>query len=418
MTPRMAVMARRKVETPRTTNNIHRMNVKTAKKAGKRIDTGYVRRFQMQGYGNDNLYPQKLRDITMASGTAELCLSRYSRFIEGYGFNSEAISELIMNASGETADNILHAVSQDLARYGGFALHVNYNVLCEVVSVEHVPFENCRLEEEDDAGYVAHILLHPDWTGEKTRSGKLLRVDESRIERICVFNPDKSIVAREIEDAGGIDNYKGQVLWVSKDGRCVYPTPIYDSAITEVSTDEGLANVKYRNVRNGFMVSCMLVTKKGVPKIDGDENEVEGEAMISPEDLRDFQGDEKACKIMLVELENDEDEPKVVAFPTRNFDKEFSITDSSVTERIYAQFHQELFYAIRIGKLGFSGQVMKDAYEYYAGEVTMEQRIIERAFANVMAVWHDEVFRGVDYVLQPLKYISSENINNNTIENE
>lgn len=394
------------------------MNVRTAKKTGKRIDTGYVRRFQMQGYGNDNLYPQKLRNITMASGTAELCLNRYSRFIEGYGFNNEAISELIMNASGETADNILHAVSQDLARYGGFALHVNYNVLCEVVSVEHVPFENCRLEEEDDAGYVAHILLHPDWTGEKTRNGKLLRVDESRIERICVFNPDKSVVAREIEDAGGIDNYKGQVLWVSKDGRGVYPTPIYDSAITEVSTDEGLANVKYRNVRNGFMVSCMLVTKKGVPKIDADENEVEGEAMISPEDLRDFQGDEKACKIMLVELENDEDEPKVVAFPTRNFDKEFSITDSSVTERIYAQFHQELFYAIRIGKLGFSGQVMKDAYEYYAGEVTMEQRIIERAFAVVMTVWHDETFRGLDYVLQPLKYISSENNINSTVENE
>lgn len=394
------------------------MNVRTAKKTGKRIDTGYVRRFQMQGYGNDNLYPQKLRNITMASGTAELCLNRYSRFIEGYGFNNEAISELVVNASGETADNILHAVSQDLARYGGFALHVNYNVLCEVVSVEHVPFENCRLEEEDDAGYVAHILIHPDWTGEKTRNGKLLRVDESRIERICVFNPDKSVVAREIEDAGGIDGYKGQVLWVSKDGRGVYPTPIYDSAITEVSTDEGLANVKYRNVRNGFMVSCMLVTKKGVPKIDADENEVEGEAMISPEDLRDFQGDEKACKIMLVELENDEDEPKVVAFPTRNFDKEFSITDGSVTERIYAQFHQELFYAIRIGKLGFSGQVMRDAYEYYAGEVTMEQRIIERAFAVVMAVWHDETYNGLDYVLQPLKYISSENNVNSTVGNE
>ena len=394
------------------------MNVKTTKKPKPRIDIGYVSRFKMQAYGNDNLYPQNVSAIAKASGTAELCIDRYAKFIEGYGFSSERLSDLIVNRQNFTADDILHCVASDLARFGGFALHVNYNVLGQVTEINFVPFENCRLEVEDDRGRVKRILVHPDWTQKKIRNGQPIRVSEETIKRIRVFNPDPNVVAREIEEDGGIDFYLGQIIWCSMDGNNIYPSPIYDAAITEISTDEGLGNVKYRNVRNNFLVSCMLVYKKGVPKIDDEGNEVDDGSMISDEDLKQFQGDENTSKILAVELENDEDEPKVVAFPTKNYDKEFTVTDSSVVERIYAQFHQELFYAIRIGKLGFSGQVMRDAYEYYAGEVTNEQRFIQRIFEKVFSYWHDPSFASLDFTLQPLKYISSDNIDNNSIENE
>lgn len=109
---------------------------------------------------------------------------------------------------------------------------------------------------------MAHVLLHPDWEQKKTRNGKRLMVNEKTIERINVFNPDPDIVLEQIENAGGIDSYKGQVLWKSLDGQFIYPTASYDSAITEISTDEGLGNVKARNVRNNFLVSCMLITKR------------------------------------------------------------------------------------------------------------------------------------------------------------
>lgn len=139
--------------------------------------------------------------------------------------------------------------------------------------------------------------------------------------------------------------------------------------------------------------------------MDENGNDVERQ-MISDEDLKAFQGDTRGSKILYVELENDEDEPKVVEFPVKNFDKEFSVTETSVTERIYAQFHQELFYAIRIGKLGFSGDVMQDAYEYYAGEVTTEQRFIERVFTLVFANWGDKSMPQ-NFSIKPMKYISA-----------
>lgn len=117
------------------------MNVKTVKKPKRRVDIGYVSRFKMQAYGYDNLYPQNLARITEASGTAMLCLNRYARFIEGYGFDSDILASLAMNPQGDTADDLLRNVAQDLARFGGFALHVNYNVLGQVSSVSHVPLK-------------------------------------------------------------------------------------------------------------------------------------------------------------------------------------------------------------------------------------------------------------------------------------
>lgn len=395
------------------------MNVKNAKKPDERLECRYQQQFRLQTYGRDNRYPQDLMAIVGASGTAGLCLSRYEKFVEGFGFANVNLSEYVVNRAGDTLDDLLKQVADDLTRFGGLALHVNYNVLGQITEVNHMPYEQCRLEETDDAGNVAHILHHEDWLGKKTKNGKAQQLNEKYITRFDVFNPDPSVVMSQIEKAGGIDDYRGQVLWLSTAGPFVYPTPIYDAAVTEISTDEGLGNVKYRNVRNNFLVACMLIAKKGAPKIREDANGnlmyddqnrpiYEERQMISDEDLKEFQGDTKGSKILYVELEDDEDKPEVQQFPVRNYDKEFTVTEASTTERIYAQFHQELFYAIRTGKLGFSGQVMTEAYEYYAGEVTNEQRFIERAFAKVFACWYDYSELFADFTIQPIKYITAD----------
>ena len=382
------------------------MNVRTAKKPQRRIDTRYIYALRLQSYGADNLYPQHLADITAASGTATTCLARYAKFIEGNGFVDDGLADVTVNRMGMTGDDMLHLIAQDVARFGGFAIHVNYNVLGEVAEINHVPFEACRLEEPDDVGVVAHVCVHPDWSGKMTRNGQVVRVTEQTVKRFHVFDPRPEVVARQIESVGGIVNYDGQIMWCSMDGRFVYPTPIYDAAVTDISTDEGLGNIKYRNARNSFLISCMLITRRNEPRIDAEGRE-HNEPMIADDDLRAFQGDENASKIMAVELESMEDKPEVVEFPSRNFDKDFAVSEQSVIERIYAQFHQELFYSIRIGKLGFSGAVMQDAYEYYAGEVTNEQRFITRGLSAVLARWHDVALRGVSANIQPLRYIAA-----------
>lgn len=386
------------------------------KKSSKRVDVRYLQTLGIQTYGEDNLYPQTFRNILAASSTGAECLDRFADFIEGNGFRDVPFSESVVNRKGDTADDIHALVCRDVAYYNGLALHVNYNIYGDIVELHHVPFENCRLAESDDNGYVGKIAIHPDWSGQKTRGGKVIKVAKENIDYIDVFNPDKRVVAAQIEAAGGIEYYKGQVLWVSLSGKDIYPTGKGDRVVTEMSTDEGLANVKYRNVRNNFLPAAMIFTKKGTNiTFDQDGNEIDSrdDDDSFSDSLLQLQGDTNCGKLMEVTLETDEDKPEVVSLNSQNYDKEFTVTDISVTERIYSAFGQEPWYCIRIGKVGFSGDILEDAFEYYNSIVSKQQRLIERTFTRVFRHFYEAVNASNDFSVEPLKYVRNAGVSNN-----
>ena len=386
------------------------------KKSSKRVDVRYLQTLGIQTYGEDNLYPQTFRNILAASSTGAECLDRFADFIEGNGFRDVPFSESVVNRKGDTADDIHALVCRDVAYYNGLALHVNYNIYGDIVELHHVPFENCRLVESDDNGYVGKIAIHPDWSGQKTRGGKVIKVAKENIDYIDVFNPDKRVVAAQIEAAGGIEYYKGQVLWVSLSGKDIYPTGKGDRVVTEMSTEEGLANVKYRNVRNNFLPAAMIFTKKGTNiTFDQDGNEIDSrdDDDSFSDSLLQLQGDTNCGKLMEVTLETDEDKPEVVTLNSQNYDKEFTVTDISVTERIYSAFGQEPWYCIRIGKVGFSGDILEDAFEYYNSIVSKQQRLIERTFTRVFRHFYEAVNASNDFSVEPLKYVRNAGVSNN-----
>lgn len=386
------------------------MNVNNVLRPPKRFNTSYLSQLNIQSYGKDNLYPQRMSDLIQNSPTGGTCLERYQTFIEGNGLKNTDFSKYICNRKGETIDDIFSLIAQDIALYNGFALHVNYNLACEICELQHIPFENCRLEEEDDAGNVTYINVHPDWEGKKTRKGRNITIDRNNVKKYYTFNPIPAVVIDQIEASGGIERYCGQVLWVSMDGKYAYPKPKYDKVVANLSTDEGLDNVKYRNVRNGFMLSGIFVHKKSV-KYEFDEN---GQAIKKDDtqydlsdDLDTFQGDNNACSIMEIVVHSDEDIPKFINVEGNNYDAKFTVTESSTTERIYSAFGQEPWYCIRIGKLGFSGDVLSEAYEYYNSYVSRQRRAISRSLKRIFDHWHEPANPVDDYEIEPLIYISN-----------
>ena len=395
------------------------MRVKELKKnSGKRVDVRFLQQSGIQAYGEDNLYPQTLKNIISASPTGSECADRFADFIEGNGFREVLFSEYVVNRKGDTADDIHALVCRDMADYGGLALHVNYNVLGEIVELQHIPFENCRLVEEDDNGYVSKIAIHPDWSGQKTRKGEKIKVSKENIDYINVFNPIKAVVLAQIEAAGGIEYYKGQVLWGSMAGKQTYPIGKGDRVATEMSTDEGLSNVKYRNVRNNFLPAGMVITRKGSSiSYDEEGNEIKDETQSEDTGFSDailtLQGDVNSNKILEVEIESEEEEPKFVPITTQNYDKEFTVTDASVVERIYSAYGQEPWYCIRIGKVGFSGDILEDAFEYYNSIVSKQQRLIERTFDRIFKYWYEIANPSNDYSVEPLKYVRNAGVPNN-----
>ena len=380
------------------------MNIKTIKKAEPRLETRYLSRLNIKGYGDDNLYPQRVSDIIDASAVGGECLSRYARFIEGNGFTSTSFSERVVNRRGDTADDLLHLVCGDLARYNGFALHLNYNAFGQVAEVQHIPFDWCRLGEEDATGYIGEVVVHRDWAQRGTASGKRIPINTENVERFKVYNPNPQVLAAQVAASGGIEKFGGQIMYVSGDAPMRYPRAKYDGVITELSTDEGLSNVKFRNVRNNFLATALIFTRRGQSAPDGDFA-----ASGFAQDLAKLQGDTRSNLIAEVPLDATEEKPELLEFPTKNFDAAFKVTDESVVERIYCAFEQEPFLCIRNGKIGFSGTLIRDAYEYYSSIVNREQRIIERTFQKVFNSWYDPTINpGGSYVIEPLKFVSTD----------
>lgn len=382
------------------------MNYNTVKRPQKRYTVSYNSSLKIQLYGSDNLYPQRMSDILDNSPTGSTCFERYRTFIEGNGLNDEKLAYYVCNRYGDSVDDVFRLLAYDIARYGGIALHISYNLKGEISGIQHVSFASCRLDEEDDSGYIPFISFHPDWEGKKTRRGRAVAVNVKNVRKFYPFNPRKDVVMSQIVADGGIDKYRGQIMWLSLAGRDNYPKPVHDKVTTELSVDEGLANVKYRNVRNNFLMAGMIVRKKGsMIGVDDEGNDVimddDSDFMDS---LRDFQGDVNACSIMDVTVNQDEDKPEFVTLEGADFDKRFQTTETSTTERIYAAYGQEPWYSIRRGKTGFSGDLLREAYEYYNSYVDPVRQFISRSLRRVFSYWYENIGTD-DFSIEPLVYM-------------
>lgn len=362
--------------------------IKMAKKAKRPMDTLYLSNLGIQSYDADNLYPQNVRKIVLNSKTGCGCMSRYISFLEGNGITDTQLSQMKVNGK-QTLDAIHSLCAADLGMFGGFALHVNYNILGMVVEVQHIPFENVRLAERDSQGNVTKVVLHPDWSGRLTRNGKPVIVNKDNCHFLDVFNPNPEVVKAQIVANGGIEHYDGQVYYFSKDGYMTYPLSKCNAILKDMSTDDGLTNVSHRNVRNNFLPAGMLSHfRQRVPlpedHIDGEPQE---ETVGYFDMVKGLMTDENCCKVAEVEIEDENEVPKFTEFQAHNYDKDFTATTESVQDAIYAAFEQEVFLCIRKGKLGFSGDVINDAENYYARCVRKEQRSLTAAYMDILIHW-------------------------------
>ena len=364
--------------------------IKMAKKSRRKIDNLYLSTLGIKSYDADNLYPQNVRKIVLNSKTGSGCMSRYISFLEGNGITNPVLSAMKVNRNGQTLDAIHSLCAADLGFHGGFALQVNYNLLCQIVEINHVPFENVRLAEPDSEGNVSEVYIHPDWSGRMTRNGKVVQVNKDNCDIVKVFNPKPEVVAAQIIAAGGVEHYKGQVYYYSRDGYMTYPLSKCDAVLRDMSTDEGLTNVSHRNVRNNFLPAGMLSHFRQNTPIKPDDH-IEGEPKEEMVDYFDMvkglMTDENCCKVAEVTIEDENEVPKFTEFQAHNYDKDFTVTADSVMEAIYAAFEQEVFLCIRKGKLGFSGDVINDAENYYARCVRKEQRSLTTAYMDILSHW-------------------------------
>lgn len=359
------------------------MKITSLPKAEPALDPRFLKNLGIKSYDADNLYPQNVRNIVLNSKTGNGCLERYADYIEGRGIASAPLAGVVINLDGETLADLHALASGDLAMNDGFAVHVNYDIDANIVSLHSLPFENVRLCEPDEEGYIRQVAVHPDWTGQLTRNGKTVKISRETVDYIDVFNPDPSVVLAQMQEAGGPQFYKGQVLYYSRAGHMNYPYARFHSVLGDMSTDEGLSNIMNRNVRNNFLPAGAFVRLKG-QQVQGEDDY----ASDYSEDLAALQGDTEALKMLDITVETKEEMPEFINMQGNNYDKEFTVTAAEVKDCIYSAFGQEGWLSIRNGKVGFSGTLIADVERDYAKRQIKTQKTLTRIYAKLLASWN------------------------------
>lgn len=370
------------------------MKAKTLK-TERTFDTTNDRSFKIQTYGKYNDYPQRVIEIVAASITGSSCLDTYVKFIIGRGFANDKFCKAVINSQGITVDALLQEIAKDFGKFKGFALHVNYNANYRISSVSHIPFEQLRFEEMDKDGKFHRICTHPDW-GKRATGLRGFNIKD----RIWFnfFNPDPDVVAKEVEEEGGWLGYHGQVLYYSGDGQFVYPTPIFEAALTDMSNEEGLSNITHRNVRHNFLPAGMVIDHDQTMNSEEQKNAVEKE-------LLEFQGDTNAGQLMYVNVVGEQKNPEFVPFATSNFDKDFEQAEKKTPDIIGRAFKQPpILRGVDVGG-NFGADLMTNAYDFYNSITESERIVISEQFKKVFSLWKDPAINSEgDYSILPKVY--------------
>ena len=150
----------------------------------------------------------------------------------------------------------------------------------------------------------------------------------------------------------------------------------FDPVLEDIETDSRIKTFKYKSIVTSFSASHMFV-HKGLFA-----NEAEREDFMTA--LNEFQGDENAGNVFLVEVDGDEDVPEIKDFKVINNDKLFEYTEKSIQDNIRKSRYVPpvLLGDLVTGRLGTAEEIL-DANILYNAFTEDDREIFETTFSKI-----------------------------------
>lgn len=333
----------------------------------KRISKKISKQEGIISYDDDNAYPQRVENIINSSPIGSLCHDLSVKFIVGNGFADSQFYKAKVNNKGLTTDKLLRKIADNLKKFNGVAIHVNYNAAFEKTSYNFIPFRWCRLTNEESE-HPNMVAVYDDW--EKIEG----RIKKDEIEYLHFFNDNPVVIQQQVDEAGGWENYKGQIYYYTNVGKS-YPLSPVDSVLEDMQTDAAVKLFKFRNVKTNFMASHFI-------EVDEFESDDEREEFNST--LEEFQGSDNTMKMMVVEKKaGQESAITLQKVDIQDVDKLYEYTETSIVNSVIRRYLIPPVLLLQTaGKMGTSKEI-QDAVNYYNGVVDYEQLIIEEIFTEL-----------------------------------
>jgi hypothetical protein len=347
--------------------------------------------FGILNYDMDNAYPQRMLELVAGSPTAKDCWNKRAKFIAGNGFEQTDLGKQVINANGLTLAKLLKAIATDKSLFIGFGIHINYNANFKIASVNYIKFEDIRMGDTDCPDTTGKFAIYSDW-GRKTWKN----IVRSKITFLHAYDPNSETIKQQVIDAGGWENYKGQLLYCNPEIND-YPLIEADSVWEDFETEAGIKIFNNREVSTGFLPSTMLFMQSRREEADNtrpdsDEQHYYNTPSQLEQDLGAFQGTKSSQKIIVIEYEDENSKPEFQPYSIQNNDKLFESTEKSVEARIIKGFSipKELINSEKTSGLS-NGSEKKEAIKEFNDNTEADRLELSETFADVFSQFYTNI---------------------------
>jgi hypothetical protein len=361
-----------------------------------RLSTKYNTIDGIHNWGEDNAYPQLIKSIINSSVTAKQCADLNSKYIYGKGFEfTKSITDkstLIINKKGITVNQLLRIVSKEFAEMNNIFIHVNYNALYEITSLDLLDSTDVRIGKKDSTGYAGKFVVYDNW--DKTKGKRIEKKDFTIIDR---FNPNPTIIDLQVEAAGGWNKYNGQILHVNSSLTDLYSLPDVDSVIYDADSEFQVAVFKNNGLRKGFYGSHLFITKPFKDNYERQDFE---------NTVKDLQG---STGVLVLEADESIDDLEgqmiVKNLETNIKDEMFSNTEATVSTNIIKAFGIPSILVNQNNDssiFGNSGELLTQAQLMHWQDKEEERNQIQETFEMLFSRFHTQINPSNDWSITPI----------------
>ena len=249
---------------------------------------------KIMNYGENNLYPQEIAELIYASKTASAAVEKMTENIICEGFRNKDFADKT-NQNGLNMNDILEFTANDISRFKGWAWIVQYGITpvgYRPVDVYPVPFDYVRAELNDNYLNDPHVKkwrVFNNWDRQSVKATNIAQNSTS----YPTFDPDN--FASEVEEVGGIENHKGQLLYVNLGTTRPYPLSLFHAVRNEMGAEDKNGRYVNRTLGRGFHM-CSIVSH-GDFETEAAQNEFR-------KTLEEMMGSENAGSVLTVRDEN------------------------------------------------------------------------------------------------------------------
>lgn len=394
------------------------------KEVDKRLETKLDKSIKTDGvkgimkFGENNDYPQIIERLINGSVTSKSVANIYSRFLIGQGFKNKEINTIVIGRDNRGKDvtvlEMLRLVANEVSFNNGFYIHCNLRLDRKIENTKLVPFKNCRFASVDDDGYTAKIGVYDNWNKDE-------KFKKEDIVFFNVFNLKDTVFADQVNKAGDIKKYKGQIYFDFLDNQFLYPLSPFDPVYMDADTEFQIELFKNRQIRNGFF-------DKVVFRVAESDNEDEAEELV--DGIKSFMGADGETVIVLTDEVDENGEIK------KNGTFVIDKIENNVNDKLFENWEKGLSNNIRKSnkaipailidyeesKLGTtSGEAIIQATNFYNSMTQDDRAKISQAFKNIYSNFSNEkLANNDDWEIEPLNLYgnATTNIQSTTSDQE